>query len=190
MNTQHADDLEFASQTLAKLLAIADRLVARNVQTLQRLEAATTALDQGVSRLDAGGERFADNALRLIASNAQQCMGQGAGEALAALQEQLQKSADVARRLASALAQQRQRVRTLVWSGLIALLLGSLLAAGGAAWVAHRSMQDIAQAHFGQDLLQATHRGAITRCGDVLCMKVGKQPRRYGDTGQYVLLQE
>jgi hypothetical protein len=51
-------------------------------------------------------------------------------------------------------------------------------------------MQKMAQAHFGQDVLQATQRGAITRCGDSLCAKVGKKPQRYDKDGQYLLLQE
>ena len=80
--------------------------------------------------------------------------------------------------------------RSLVWNGMIALLIGSLLSAGGAAWIAHRSMQQMAQAHFGREILQATQRGAITRCGDSLCAKVGRKPQRYGKDGQYLLLQE
>lgn len=80
--------------------------------------------------------------------------------------------------------------RTLLWNGLIALLVGSLLVAGGAAWVAHKSMQEIAQAHFGKDILEATRSGAITRCGGTLCVRVGKKPQRYGAHGEYVLLQE
>ena len=78
----------------------------------------------------------------------------------------------------------------LVWNGLIALLVGSLLAAGGAAWIARDSMQKVAQAHFGQDILQAAQSGAITRCGDLLCAKVGKKLQRYGKEGEYLLLQE
>lgn len=194
MDISRTDDVEAVRQALTKLMAIADRLEARNTQTVQRIEAAIVALDQGVSRLDGGGERFAQSALQAIGSNAQQAVTQGVGQAVGEFRQQLQQSADSAQSAARAMDEQRRGLtaarRTLVWNGLIALLIGSLLAVGGAKWVVHRSMQEMAQAHFGQDILQATQRGAITRCGDALCAKVGKKPQRYGEDGQYMLLQE
>lgn len=194
MNISCSDDVEVVRQALTKLMAIADRLEARNLQTVQRIEAASAALDQGVSRLDGGGERFAKSALQVIGSNAQQALTQGAGQAVGEFRQQLKQTADSAQSAAHAMDEQRRGLtiarRSLVWNGLIALLMGSLLAAGGAAWVVHRSMQEMAQAHFGQDILRATQRGAIIRCGDSLCVKVGKKPQRYGEDGQYLLLQE
>jgi hypothetical protein len=194
MDISRVDDVEAVRQALTKLMAIADRLEARNMQTMQRIEAATAALDRGASRLDSGGERFAQSALQVIGSGAQQVMTQGAGQAVSELRQQLQQSADGAQSAAHAMDEQRRGLtvarRTLLWNGLIALLVGSLLAVGSAAWAVHRSMQEMAQAHFGQDILQATEDGAITRCGDSLCVKVGKKARRYGKDGQYMLLQE
>ena len=80
--------------------------------------------------------------------------------------------------------------RSLVWNAAVALLLGSLLAMGSAAWTIHRSAQQLAQLHFGQDILRATQRGAINRCGDSLCARVGGKPARFGKDGQYVLLDD
>lgn len=194
MDISRADDVEGVRQALIKLMAIADRLEARNTQTVLRIEAVTAALDQGVIRLDAGGERFAKSALQVIGSNAQQAITQGAGQAIGEFRQQLQQSATSAQSAAHAMDEQRRGLtaarRTLVWNGLIALLVGSLLTVGAAAWVVHRSMRELAQAHFSQDILQATQRGAITRCGDALCAKVGRKPQRYGKDGHYLLLQE
>lgn len=188
------NDAEVVSQALAKLLAIADRLDTRNQQTAQRIETATAALDHGVNRLDEGGERFAKSALQVIGTHAQQTIVQGAGQAIGEFRQQLQQSARDAQSAAQAMDEQRKGLtvarRSLVWNGLIALLIGSLLAAGGAAWVAHRSMQEVRQARFGQDILRATQGGSITRCGDLLCARIGKKPQRYGKDGEYVLLQE
>jgi hypothetical protein len=194
MDISHADEVDAVRQALIKLMAIADRLETRNAQTMERIEAATAALDHGVVRLDGSGERFATSALQVIGNNAQQTVTQGAAQALAEFRRDLQQSADSARSAANAMNQQSRGLtaarRGLVWNGMIALLMGSSLAAGGAAWVAHRSMQEVAQAHFGQDILQATQRGAITRCDDALCARVGKKPQRYGKDGRYLLLQE
>ena len=113
-------------------------------------------------------------------------------QALGEFRQRLQQSTDSAQSAAHAMNEQWRGLtaarRSLVWNGLIALSVGSSLAAGGAAWMVHQSMQQMAQAHFGQDILQATQRGAITRCGDSLCARVGKKPQRYGKDGQYLLL--
>jgi hypothetical protein len=194
MDSSRTEDVESVRQALTRLMAIADRLESRNAQAVQRIDAAAVALDQGVNRLDAGGERFARGALQVIGSSVQQVVAQSAGQAVGELRQRLQQGADSVRAAAHAMDAQRKGLaaarRTLVWNGLVALLLGSLLAAGAATWVVHRSMQDLSQAHFGQDLLHATQRGAITRCGDSLCIKVGRKPRRFGKDGQYVLLEE
>lgn len=194
MDSTRIEDVETARQALIRLMAIADRLESRNAQVVQRIDAATVALDQGVSRLDAGGGRFAQDALQVIGSSVQQVMAQSAGQAVDGLRQRLQQGADSVRAAAQAMDVQRKGLaaarHTLVWNGLIALLLGSLLAAGAAAWVVHRSLQDLAQVRFGQDLLRATQRGAITRCGDSLCVKVSRKPRHFGKDGQYVMLEE
>jgi hypothetical protein len=194
MDSSRTEDVESARQALIRLMAIADRLESRTAQVAQRIDAATVALDQGVSRLDAGGGRFAQDALQVLGSSVRQVMAQSAAQAVDGLHQRLQQGADSVRAATHAMDAQRKGLaaarRTLVWNGLVALLLGSLLAAGAATWVVHRSMQDLAQAHFGQDLLHATQRGAITRCGDSLCVKVGRKPRRFGKDGQYVLLEE
>lgn len=186
------DDVEAVQQALAKLLAIADRLDGRNRQAMQRIEAATGAMEQGVSRLDHGAGQFARDALQLVGADVRQAIAQGANQATKELQRQLAETACSAQWAAQAVDEQRKGLamarRSLLWSGAIALLFGSLLAAGGAAWVAHRSMQEIAQADFAEDILRAAQSGAITRCGDALCAKVGKRPQRYGKDGEYALL--
>jgi hypothetical protein len=73
---------EALQQSLVKLLAVVDRLDARNLQTVQRLEAATAAVEQGVGRLDRGGEQFAQQALQRIGADTQQSIAQGAGRAV------------------------------------------------------------------------------------------------------------
>lgn len=184
---------EQVQQSLAKLLAVVDRLDDRNLQSVQRIEAATAALEQGVGRLNGGGEQFAQQALQRIGADTQRAIAQGAGQAVAGFQHQLQQASNSMQSAVRAMDEQRAGLaaarRSMVWMGAVALLAGSLLAAGGAAWIAHRSMQEVEQAHFGRDILQATQSGAITRCGESLCARVGKQPQRFGKHGEYATLQ-
>ncbi len=194
MNIADTTDVEAAKQTLVKLMAIADRLDARNLKTAQQLEAAVTALDHGAARLGQGADTFAQRALQLIGTGAQQSIVQGTQQAAAHLSHQLDHTASNARAAAETMEQEARLLtgvrRSLVWNGLIALLVGSLLAAGGAAWIAQKSMQEVAQAHFAKDILEATRTGAVTRCGDLLCARVGNKLRRYGSKGEYVLLEQ
>jgi hypothetical protein len=185
--------VEVAKQTLVKLMAIADRLDARNLKTAQQLEAAVTALDHGAARLDQGADAFAQRALQLFGTDAQQSMVQGTQQEASQVRYQLEHTASHAQAAAQAMEREARLLtgarRSLVFNGLLALLVGSLLAAGGAAWIAHKSMQEVAQAHFAKDILEATRTGTVTRCGDLLCARVGKKPRRDGAQGEYVLLQ-
>jgi len=82
--------------------------------------------------------------------------------------------------------------RALVWKGLIALTIGSLLAAGGSAYVAWNSMREVRQAEFGTAILRATRSGALTACGEerALCVRVGRQSRRVGDRGEFLLVED
>lgn len=188
----NSEDVAAVRQALTKLMAIADRLDTRNLETVQRIEAAAAALGQGVIRLSDGGEQFVEHAMQVIGSRTEQVITHGSNQAMGQLSQQLEQSAGSAQTAARAMDEQSRRLtsarRTLVWNGLMALVVGALLAAGGSAWIAHRSMQEIARADFGKDILQATQHGVITHCGDSLCARIGKKPRRYGAGAEYVLL--
>lgn len=193
MSSADATNLEEAKQTLVKLMAIADRLDARNLKTAQQLEATVASLHHGAARLDQGADAFAQRALQIIGAGAQQSILQGTQQASAQVRHQLEHAAGSAQAAAQDMNRQARLLngarRSLLWNGLLALLVGSVLAAGGAAWVAQKSMQEVAQANFSKDILDATHAGIITRCGDRLCARVGKAAQRYGTKGEYVLLQ-
>jgi hypothetical protein len=103
MDSSRTEDVESVRQALTRLMAIADRLESRNAQAVQRIDAAAVALDQGVNRLDAGGERFARGALQVIGSSVQQVVAQSAGQAVGELRQRLQQGADSVRAAAHAL---------------------------------------------------------------------------------------
>ena len=49
-----------------------------------------------------------------------------------------------------------------------------------------RSQQEMKRAEFAQAILQATRSGAITMCGDEVCVRVGNKPKRANADG-YVI---
>lgn len=194
MTSGDRDELEALKQALLKTATIANQLDARSAQAVRQVEASTGMLDRGVQRLESGAARFAGEALQLIGEQARQSVGQGVAQALDDFNTQLQAGARAAQWAAQGMEEQRNRLaRTqggLVWKASVALAIGSLLAAGGSGYIAWNSMREVRRAEFGQDILQATRNGMLTRCGETLCAKVGKRPTRYGSSGEYVLLVE
>ena len=192
MTPGHRDELDALKQSLIKLATIANQLDARSARAVQQVEASTDALDHGMHRLESGATRLASEALQRIGQQARQAVAQGTAQALAELDTQLQAGIQAAQRAALDMDEQRKRLARaqagLVWKALIALTIGSLLAAGGSSYIAWKSMQEVRRAEFGQDILQATQSGVLTRCDGALCAKAGEKAVRYGNNGEYVLL--
>ncbi len=188
-------EIEEVKQLLIKLAVIANQIDARSADALQRIEASAGALDKGVHRLDAGVERFARQIMQAIGEQAHDVIAQGGGRAVDQFNTQLQQSAGNAKWAAEKMAEQRSLLtraqNTLVWKGLIALTLGSLLAAGGSGYLAWKNTREIRQTEFATDILRATRTGALTRCGadNALCVRVGSKPKRVGAQAEYVILE-
>lgn len=193
MSMQYQSDAEALKQTVVRVAAIVDRLETRSDQAVQRIEAGVVVLDQSAQRLNGRGEQFAGEALHAIGAQAHQALGQSVARAAAEFGQQLHASAETAKWAAEALAEQRRLLTAaqsaLVWKGLIALAIGSLLAAAGCGLFAWYSLREVRNAEFERDILRATQTGVLTPCGDgALCIKVGRNPRRAGKDGEYVVL--
>lgn len=189
-----ATDVEELKQQLLQMATITSWLDDRSEKAVQRVETSSDALEKGVRQLDASSKQFVDEVTRLIGEQVHQAVVQGASKAVGEFDAQLQSSARAAQWAAQAMEEQRKGLsavqHALIWKGLLALFIGALLAIGGAGFVAWDSIRAVRTAHFEQDVLQAVQSGSITQCGDALCAKVGKQIRRYGSNGNYVLLSE
>lgn len=68
----------------------------------------------------------------------------------------------------------------------LALVVAAVIAAGGSAWMMWQSRQELKRAEFAQAILRATRSGAITLCGEQVCVRVGNKPKRAGVEG-YVI---
>jgi hypothetical protein len=193
MNMQYQSDADALKQTVARVAAIVDRLETRSDHAVQKIQSGVAILDQGARRLNGSGEQLAGEALQLIGARAHQALGQSVARAAAEFGQQLHASADKAQRAAEALAEQRRLLTAaqsaLVWKGLVALAIGSLLAAIGCGLFAWYSLREVRNAEFDRDILRATQTGVLTPCGDgALCIKVGRNPRRAGKDGEYRVL--
>src|SRR3546814_1597064 len=94
-------------------------------------------------RLESGATRVASDALQVIREQARQAVTQGTAQALGELDSQLQAGIQAAQRAALDMDEQRKRLARmqggLVWKALVALTIGSLLAAGGSGYIDRKS---------------------------------------------------
>src|SRR3546814_9433499 len=128
MTPGNQDSLDALKQSLLKLATIANQLDARSAQAVQRVEASTDSLDQGMHRLESGATRLASEALQVIREQARQAVTQGTAQALGELDSQLQTGIQAAQRAALDMDEQCKRLARmqggLVWKALVALTIG------------------------------------------------------------------
>lgn len=116
----------------------------------------------------------------------------GTREGIAPALEQLQQTIRTLQGSSQSLHAQTKAMqgaqRNMMWLASLALLLGSALAAGGSSYLVWKNQQELKRGEFGRDILDASRSGALNRCGDALCARVGSNPQYYGKNGEYVLL--
>lgn len=184
------DDLQELALRLGAVIAfLEERAEHASLQSAQGAQ----ALHQAVDGFGACTRQLSQDALSAIASQAQGVIRQGVAQAADQCGLRLQDAAQVATRAAATLDAQARTLagtqRGIAWKAGLALLVGTALAAGGSALVAWKSLRDLERAGFGEDILEATRSGAITRCGDALCVRAGEDARRAGPGGEYLLLE-
>jgi hypothetical protein len=177
-----------------KLAAVADMLDQRSLLAMQSAAQGGQQLQYVAQGLNQQGQQMAETVVATISANARQSIEQGAAESIEQLRQQLRLASESAGQSAKLISDQAQALqksqKTILWKASLALLVGSLLAAGGTAFIAWRSLQQFKRADFAEDVLEATRNGTITRCGDALCARVGEKPGKFGPKGEYLLLEE
>lgn len=182
-------DHNASGELLLKLLALAERMEQRDARVIDGLAHEGAALRSAVEALQAGGQRFAGDALATLRAQGRQAVEAGVGEAVARCRERiLQASAEAARAgetlRASSAALGRQR-HWWAWSAPLALVVGSVLAVGAAGYAVVSSREQVARHRIEAALLRAYNRADVTLCGERLCANVEPGGERYGAQRQY-----
>lgn len=177
---------------LLQLLDLSDHIQRRDDALLRHLTQAVAHLQDTAERVGAGGQQFASGALDVLRREGGAAVTQGLDHALqnsrAGMEAFANTGSQAAREVQAAAQALRQQRSVWLWAGPIAMIVGAVLAAGGSGYLVWKNMQEIKRAQFARDILRATETGALTRCGDTLCAKVGEKPQRYGK--EHVLLQQ
>jgi len=175
-----------------RLSVVVDFLEERAEQASLQSAQGAQALRQAIDGFELRSRQLSQDVVAAIASRSEGEIRQAIARAVEQCNARLQEAGQSAIRAAALLDGQTHVFgaiqQRLAWKAGIALLVGAALAAGGSALVAWKSLRDIERAGFGEDILQATRNGTITRCGESLCVKAGPDARRAGPGGEYLLL--
>jgi hypothetical protein len=185
-----AQDLQ---ELALRLSAVVDFLEERTELASEQARRGASALDQAALAFGGTLRQFPEAAIMALASQAQEAVRSAVVPPVSASVQRLEQAIQGAQRASLALEDRAnasaRATSSLAWKAGIALLVGSLLAAGGSSLIAWKSLRDLQRAGFGEDILQATRSGAITHCDEALCVKVGADPRRAGASGEFLLVE-
>ena len=161
-----------------------------NALLRQQLADLTAALQQSAQRLERGGQRFAEDALRGIEAGSCQVLKKNAIEATAWMDqrtgETLQQLKHTAEVTTEAARQLNRAQTTMVWKSLAFLAVGGvLMVAGTGAW-AWNKKQEAARYQVEADLSRRITQSDLVQCGEGLCANVDLKASRAGDRKQYL----
>lgn len=184
-----AVDREDAKALTLKLLALAQRMEERDARVIALLAEQAARLDATAQGLQSGGERLAADALRALQVHGRDVVQAGVGEAATACREHFARLAAEAgsagRELRTSADSLRRERRLWGWAAPLALLAGSLLAVGGAAYAVDQARAQVERHRIEAALLRAYNAADVTLCGERLCANVDPAAPGAGAAGRY-----
>lgn len=178
-------------QNLAlRLSAFADVLNQHATRLVQETGQSTQALHETANNFSMQAQQISQQLVQSVGTQAREVIERHAADGLRQGSERLHGAAAHAEAVANSLQQESQRLgvaqRSLVWKSGLALLLGSLLAVAGSGYLVWKNHQALEQTEFPAAIAEAMRTGALTRCEDSICARVGEKPKRFGGNGEYV----
>jgi len=156
----------------------------------QQQEHDSAAMQQSAQRLERGGQRFAEDALRAIEAGSGQVLKKNANEAVELVNRHTGQAFQQLERAAGAAveaARQLQRAQTtMVWKSLAFLALGGLLLVGGTSAWAWNNKQEAQRYQVEAELGRRISQSDLVQCGEGLCANVDPKAPRIGERRQYL----
>lgn len=164
-------------KTLAiQLTAITERLEQRSEAAVQRVEDTSARMEGQALHLTDDVDGFVRKVAHALQQQSNFIIQGAADSAIKPLSAQLAATTRMAQQGAEGLARERQNLAkaraTWVWTGGAALLVGSLLAAGGATYAVVQSRAELQKNRADTALLKAINMADVTLCGDRLCANI------------------
>lgn len=184
------DDLQ---ELALRLSAFADVLNQHATRLVQESGSSTQALRETASTFSAEVQQLSRDLVSRIGMEAREVIERHAADGMQESSRALHRAATHAESAATAMQGELQRLgaaqKSLVWKSGLGLLVGALLAVGGSGYLVWKNQQALKRAEFSSEMVEAMRTGALTRCGDTICARVGTRPTRFGDKGEYVRIE-
>ncbi len=178
-----------ARQLLLKLLDLAERMETRDARVIELLSRQAAALQDSAHALHAGGQRLGADALAVLREQSRDAVNAGVSEAVAQSRERLAQAAVDAGRASESLRVAGDallhRRRLWAWAVPAGLIVGSVLAVGGAAYAVAHARSQVQRHHVEAALLRAYNQADVTLCDGRLCANVDMRGRGVGAQEQY-----
>ncbi len=185
-------DTEKLQELALRLGAFADALEQRATHMAEAMENSGQEVARSAQSIDAQVQSLSRNVIDTVRSESRRAIESSAQAGISPALDQLQQCIRSIQSSSQNLQTQSQKLqsrqRSMVWLSGAALLLGSLLAAGGSGYFVWKNQQELKRGEFGRDILEATRSGSISRCGDALCAWVGNTPRYYDKNKEYIII--
>lgn len=176
-----------------QLATVVDALERRSSEAVEAIEDGRVALLRAADSLSQRGEQLVAAVARGAMSESRAAAESALNPLASALKAQLEAAAAKAHYSADALHKERMAMvsaqRRAFWIGSVALALGALAMAGASTWWVMKQREELARIAFAQQIRDATTRGALAPCGKNLCVRIGKDARRAGEHGEFLVVE-
>lgn len=187
------NDTNSLQQLALRLSAFADVLNQHAAHLTHESGQSAKILQETVDLFSTQTQRLSQELVQAVGGQAREVIERGTADGMRRGGEQLNQATQNVQQAANALGQELQRLksaqRSLVWKGGAALLVGSLLSAGGSSYLSWKNHRELKTAEFPTNVLDATRSGALTQCGGGLCARIGERSKRFGAKGEYIEIQ-
>jgi hypothetical protein len=183
----NTDDLQ---ELALRLSAFADVLNQHATRVAQEAGHSSQLLRETAEGFATRSRQTARELVEAVGMQAREAIERHAADGMRQSNERLQGAVTRTESAAGTLHRELQLLgaaqRSLVWKSGLALLAGSLLAVGGSGYLVWKDQKVLKQTEFSTEIIEAMRTGALTRCDDAICARVGERPRRFGNKGEYV----
>jgi hypothetical protein len=178
---------------LQDVLAGQEKVMAQAAVLLQyqqdQHQASLAQLRQAGAAVGEGSQSLARDVVKTIETQGRHALRDGLDDAVGHFRQQLDGSLAETRSVLSTLADNAARASTvqtsLVWKGLVALLIGSVLAVAGTWAYARAQLKQIERQRMEARYLEAFNRADVVLCGEDLCANIDPSVPAQGADRRY-----
>ncbi len=189
MSNEHMDQM---ARVMARLLVVTQQLEARTQALEHRAAQATQVLERSGQNIQTNMNQLTADTQRSIAQSTEKVLMGSVQQSTQKFEQHISEMMHHLTETANRIKREQENsavwLKGITWKIMGLLVCSSALLIGGTGYIFWKNTQEIKQQEFSVQLIQATKTGAINVCDGKLCAKAGKNAKRYGANGEYVVV--